>query len=59
MQIQNLDNLTGRQIENLFKEGKLNHLKDQRITSEQIQNMLRGLMFDMMKEGIIHHEYIK
>ena len=54
--ITTIENLSGTKIETLFLEGKLDHLKDQPITSKQIMEMKRARLPEMAKVGLIHTE---
>jgi hypothetical protein len=55
-QILSIEGLSGREVENLYLQGKLDHLRDQRLSSKQILEMVRAKVPEMMKKGIIHSE---
>lgn len=55
-QITTIEGMDGTEVEELFLKGELNHLKDQKVTSQQIMQMKRAKMFEMIKAGLIQGE---
>jgi hypothetical protein len=45
-----------KQLEKLFKDGKLNHIKNATLTSSQCENIDTDIAIDMIKNGILYTE---
>jgi hypothetical protein len=48
--------LNVKQLEKLFKEGKLNHIINAKLTSIQCENIDTDIAIDMIKAGIVFSE---